>query len=230
MEREFGLMSKKEFEAGEFHAFLYTSTPASPLVVMNNFTGDGEGIARGLHYIGAECSLLVVSGVDWNRDMSPWASEPVFKGEAPFSGGAEAYLTRLTDDILPEAKRMLSAEPKFTAIAGYSLAGLFALYSLCRCGEFSRAASVSGSLWFPGFKEYIMKYGFCEKPDRIYLSLGDKEAKTNNPILGRVRDNTERIAIHYRSLGVDTTFELNPGNHFKDAEARCVKAVAALIK
>ncbi len=224
------MISKKEFVADGLRAFLYTSAPGVPLVVMNHFAGDGEAVARGLGDIGAECCLLVVSGVDWNRDMSPWASEPVMKGEAPFTGGAKEYLARLTGLILPEAKRMLGCKPPFTAIAGYSLAGLFALYSLYHCGVFSRAASASGSLWFPGFEEYVRTNEFHARPDRIYLSLGDKEAKTKNPALGSVQDKTERIASYYRSLGLDTEFELNPGNHFKDAEARCVKAVAALIK
>lgn len=38
----------------------------------------------------------------------------------------------------------------FIGIAGYSLAGLFALYALYKTDVFTRVASMSGSLWFPG--------------------------------------------------------------------------------
>ena len=40
-------------------------------------------------------------------------------------------------------------------IAGYSLAGLFALWAAWNSGYFRRVASVSGSLWYPGFTDYI---------------------------------------------------------------------------
>ena len=76
----------------------------------------------------------------------------------------------------------------FTGIAGYSLGGLFALYAAYHCDEFRRVASMSGSLWFPDFREYVLSHDFANRPDRIYLSLGDKEAKTRNPVLKTVQE------------------------------------------
>ncbi len=225
------IKSKVAFSVREKSVAVYPSAfEAAPLVVFNHFTGDGEEIAESIAALGCESSLLVVSALDWNRDMSPWESPPVMKNDAPYLGGASDYLSLLTGEIMPQAMRVIGGSPAFSAIAGYSLAGLFSLYSLYNCGVFSRAASVSGSLWFPGFEEYITEHDFMRKPQRIYLSLGDREAHVNNPVISSVREKTERIAGLFCSRGVDTLFELNPGNHFKDAEKRCVRAVAALLK
>ena len=35
-----------------------------------------------------------------------------------------------------------------------------------------------------------------------------------------MQDNTEALAEHYRQLGIEVTFELNPGNHFQDVGAQ----------
>lgn len=68
------------------------------------------------------------------------------------------------------------------------------------------------------------------KPEKLYLSLGDKEARTRNQYLKVVRENTENIAGHFREAGMNVTFELNPGNHFKDAALRSAKGILKMIE
>lgn len=48
---------------------------------------------------------------------------------------------------------------------------------------FDKVTSMSGSLLFPNFKEYCLSNRMNKLPNKIYLSLRDKEAKTRNPIL-----------------------------------------------
>ena len=72
-------------------------------------------------------SLLAISGVNWNRDLSPWPAPNVFPQEQAFSGGSRAFLSVLSERLLPEAERRLPMSPVWRGIAGYSLAGLFAL-------------------------------------------------------------------------------------------------------
>ena len=67
------------------------------------------------------------------------------------------------------------------------------------------------------------------KPDKLYLSLGDREAKSRNKVLMTVQDNTEALDTYYKDLGIDVTWELNPGNHFKDAALRSAKGIMAII-
>ena len=87
-----------------------------------------------------------------------------------------------------------------------------------------------GSLWFPEFKEYAVSHKLKNKPDKLYLSLGDKEVMTRNPALKTVQDNTGFLADYYRENGIYTEFEINEGNHFKDADLRSAKGIAALLK
>ena len=204
--------------------------PASPLVVLNTFEGEGSDVLKAVRSLtGADFSLLEVSGMDWNRDLSPWEAPAVFKNDVPFGGKADEFCNKLTEEAIPSALRQLGAMPSFIAIAGYSLAGLFAVYALYKSSVFSRAASASGSLWFPGFLEYASAHEFAGKPERIYLSLGDREAKTRNPVMGTVQDNTEKMAMFFRGRNVDVTCELNPGNHFQDPALRMAKGIADVL-
>ena len=225
-------MERQTFASGGKTAVLYPAAQAgSPLIVLCEYEGDGEPVVRALQEMGAPaCSLLVTGGGEWNRDMSPWAAPAVFKGGEPFTGGADGFLTVLLGQILPEARERIGSVPAFTGLAGYSLAGLFALYALCRFDAFDRAASVSGSLWFPDFKEYALTHEIQKRPAKLYLSLGDREAHTRNSVLMTVQRNTEELVDHYKSLGLEVTWELNPGNHFKDAALRSAKGIKAILE
>lgn len=211
---------------------LYKSEqPNRPLVVLNNYDGDGAPVTAALREIAApDCNLLSVGDLNWNHDMTPWYCPPLSARDAPCTGGADAYLRLLLEEILPEAKGRTKGVPPYTGIAGYSLAGLFAVYALYRCDAFSAAASVSGSLWFPGFRDYVLAHDLRRTPRRVYLSLGDREARTKNRLLRTAQSSTEEIAAHYAQLGLPVTWELNPGNHFKDAPRRSAKGIKAILE
>lgn len=88
---------------------------------------------------------------------------------------------------------------------------------------------MSGSLWFPGIKEYVVSREPKRWPDRIYFSLGDKECKTRNPMLKNVRQNTEDIYTFYKAKGITTLFQLNQGNHYNHAVERTAAGLCWLI-
>lgn len=118
----------------------------------------------------------------------------------------------------------------YVGIAGYSLAGLFALYAMYRCDCFARVASISGSLWFPKFREYVLRHELMRQPEMLYMSLGDAEAKTKHAVLKTVQENTEAIVRRYQEVGVDVRWELNPGNHFRDVAMRSAKGIKAILE
>ena len=95
---------------------------------------------------------------------------------------------------------------------------------------FSKAASVSGSLWYPGIIDFIKSGEMKGKVDAVYLSLGDKESNVRNASMQCVGGNTEEIERIFRSKGLDTVFQLNEGNHFKDAEKRTAAAILWLLE
>ena len=224
-------VTEERFQAGGKEISLYLSDKRDcPLIVLNTFEGGGaQVLAEARKMGGGDFSLLSVGGLDWNRDMSPWECVPVMAQDEGYAGGADSYLSLLLEEILPEGLKRLPESPSWTGIAGYSLAGLFALYALYRTDTFARAASMSGSLWFPGFGDFVRSHDMKRAPEKLYLSLGDKEAKTRNPYLKTVQENTEAAVQLYRDRGLDVTWELNPGNHFRDAELRSAKGILGIL-
>ena len=205
--------------------------PDRPVIYLNTFGQEGEQVLRNLKTLKCpDFTLVTISALEWNHDMSPWSAPPLSEKDTPFTGGADDYLKLLTGEIMPEAEKSVNGIPAWRGIAGYSLAGLFAIYAACQTDMFSRAASISGSLWFPGIKEYLFSHELKGKTDTLYFSLGDREHHTRNKVLKCVRQNTEEIADFYKSQGIDTVFRLNPGNHFKNAVERSADGIAWLLR
>lgn len=215
--------------AGHF-AVRPASSPCSPLVVLFADEGEGEAVAQALDACGApDHTLAAVSVPDWNADLSPWKTERICKQGGDFAGGADAFLADVTRDLLPRLAADYALSPAFTAAAGYSLAGLFAVYALWRTAAFSRVCSASGSFWFPGFADFVKTHAPVRLPDRLYLSLGDKEAQTRHPVMRTVADGTREVETFFREKGVPVTFEWNEGGHFRDAPQRLAKGIAAIL-
>ena len=128
---------------------------------------------------------------------------------------------------MSEAEAALPERPGTKLLLGYSLGGLFALWAGTRTADFPLLASVSGSLWYDGWCEYL-EANPC-RGQRVYLSLGEKEPKARNPRMARVGDCTEKTEALLRASGVETTLEWNPGGHFNEPEARMARAVRALL-
>lgn len=202
----------------------------APIIYLNTFSDEGQKVYEASQAAGCPpFTLVAISDLDWNHDMVPWDSPPAFKNAEPCTGGADDYLRLLIDEIIPTAEKEIDGAPRWRGVAGYSLAGLFSLYAIYRTDLFSRVGSMSGSLWFPGMKEYILSHEPKRRPDHIYFSLGDKESKTRNPILRNVRQNTEEIQASYQGKGIDTVFQLNPGNHYDHAAERTAAGIAWLL-
>ena len=201
----------------------------TPLVILNTIQGEGAKIFdKCLEFGCNDFTLAAISGLNWNYDLSPWETPEIRNNRYNF-GGADEYIYQLTGEILPAILSKLPESPEFTAIAGYSLAGLFALYAAYKTDVFSRVASVSGSLWFPDFTKFVQSHDFAKQPEIIYLSLGESEAKTRDKNLSSVHENTEFLADLYKSHGITTIFELNPGNHFTDTIGRTAKGIKKII-
>lgn len=219
------------FTINEKTVSIFPSSEANaPIIYLNTFSGEVQKVYEATQTAGCPpFTLVAVSDLDWNHDMAPWDSPPTFKNADSCTGGADDYLRLLTEEIIPAAEKELGGVPRWRGITGYSLAGLFALYAIYQTDLFSRVGSMSGSLWFPGMKEYIFTHEPKSWPDRIYFSLGDKESKTKNPILRTVQGNTEEICAYYLRRGIDTVFHLNHGNHFVQSVERTAAGLCWLL-
>ena len=204
---------------------------SSPLVILNTYGDEGQEVWNECQKLNCPpFCLAAIINLNWNNELSPWASPALYKNDGGFSGGADSYLSLLIDKIIPTVCDSIGTKPSYLALAGYSLAGLFAIYAAYRTDIFSRIVSASGSLWFPVFEEYAKSHDFIKKPDCIYLSLGDTEAKAKNKVLATVQDKTESIFELYKSLKIPVIFELNKGNHFTEAALRTAKGIKWILE
>ena len=78
--------------------------------------------------------------------------------------------------------------------------------------------------------DFAENNGFVRRPDCIYLSLGDMESRTKNPVLSRTDSCMDRLYHSYSQLGIPTIFEMNKGNHYKNAVLRLAKGIARSLK
>ena len=180
---------------------------------------DLEGIENEFAEIKRECEndfcLIAFKVDDWNNDLSPWKAPAVF-GKEDFGGGASKTLEELL--------KLCDDKEKTFYIGGYSLAGLFALWTAYQTDVFSGVAAASPSLWFPDFDGYMKKNGIMT--DNVYLSLGDREEKVRNPVMATVGDRVREAHKLLKELNVNCKLEWNSGNHFKDPDIRTAKAFA----
>ena len=204
---------------------------------------------------------LVNVGVDlWEENFSPWCAPRVFAKGPNFGDGAQKTLDTLINHVIPWTESELTDPPTYRVLVGYSLAGLFSLWTgvsqqvACGCqpgtattpqlsgpgapyvdasvATFQRIGAVSGSFWFPGLLDYVDQQlnGGVVGLTHAYLSLGDREARTPNPQIMHVRENAELLASRLESAGITSIFELNRGNHFQNVEGRMQKALDWLVK
>ena len=165
----------------------------------------------------ADFRLVALKVNDWNSDLSPWKAPAVF-GKDGFGDGAEATLDELLE-IVRDKKNIFNG--------GYSLAGLFALWATYQTDAFSGVAAASPSVWFPGFTDYMEEREIQSRA--VYLSLGEKEEKTRNPVMATVGERIQKAYSILTQRGVACTLEWNAGNHFKEADMRTAKGFAWLL-
>ena len=198
----------------------YGSPNASVVLIEPIHVPDGMESEAGMirKLAGVDFHMLAVK-VDWFRDLSPWRA-PAVSGGISFGDGAEKTL----EEIL----KLTGDSGKRYVLGGYSMGGLFALWAACRTDAFSAVAAASPSVWFPGFTEYMISRGV--RTGRVYLSLGDREEKTRNPVMAAVGERIREIHAWLQSQDVPCCLEWNEGNHFRDLEERMAKGFAWAVK
>ncbi len=167
---------------------------------------------------GKDFCMKCVMVENWNDELSPWEAPPVF-GKDGFGGQAEETLKKILELTVDKSK--------IYYIGGYSLAGLFALWSAYQTDIFKGVAAASPSVWFPEFTDYMRAHDV--KTESVYLSLGDREEKAKNSVIASVGDRIREAEVILSDKGIKEILEWNPGNHFTDAGLRTAKAFAWLI-
>ena len=224
-------MEIQELHFGHRRVCLYKLLDgAAPLVYSIDYHENGQLLLEACKQVGCNgFNLVTISGLHWNQELSPWPVETVVSKDDNFSGGAGLWLPVLTDEVVPQVERLLDAPPTCRLLAGYSMAGLFAVWTAYQTDLFTRILSASGSMWYPGWLEYAREHQTAVPLRGIYLSVGDKESTSRNAVLQTVGERTRAIADLMASRGIPSKFELNPGNHFKNPPLRVVKGIHWLL-
>ena len=225
-------MQTKELTISGKRCYLYEQKEAASFLIQPVDEHDLEILNQEIDAIRALTShsfnLIAFEIEDWQRELTPWSAPAAF-GKIPFGDGAKDTLSFLTDKLLPYLKEsgFYSPEQMQLLLGGYSLAGLFALWSAYNTDLFCGIAAVSPSVWFPGW----ITYASSNTPNApfIYLSLGDKEERTKNRMMAQVGDAIRKQYTLLEEQGHHTVLEWNPGNHFVDSAKRMAKGFAWLI-
>ena len=174
------------------------------------------------------CTLVFVSGFDWDDSFSPWPAEGLKKGEW-FKGSAGMTLSGLVTDFFPFLEQSFRIVNPSRKLVGVSLSGLFALWAAHKTDAFTAVASVSGSLWYDGFPEWVAKHSLSPAVGKVYLSLGEREKNTINPRMAKVEDATREVVGTLSAQDADVVFEMTPGSHFSALLPRLEKALSAIL-
>jgi predicted alpha/beta superfamily hydrolase len=115
------------------------------------------------------------------------------------------------------------------SILGVSLSGLFAIWASLSMPLFRTVGSVSGSLWYDGFLEWMREHTDTVTK-RYYFSLGNKEKDGKNKRLASVEEATLEAVDLLKSVSKEVIFEYNEGNHFGPLIERIEKAIINIMQ
>ena len=176
---------------------------------------------------GVPVVLAAFQVFDWDLDLTPWHDDAI--NRKPEVGTMTGDTLRyVTDSLLPALEKEYGKLP--VILGGYSLGGLFALWSSMQTDRFAAIAAASPSLWIRDWLDFANRYPV--KTAKVYLSLGDQEEHVKNRAIARVGDSVRgEYELLKAQLGKDNcTLVWNPGGHFQDGDKRLAAAFSWCIK
>ena len=176
-------------------------------------------------------SLAAFKIDDWNSELTPWEM-PLLRGKGNFGNEAGKTLEFIKEKLIPSLAEFINIQEKNVKyiLGGYSLAGLFSLWSVYQEDIFAGIAGVSPSVWYKDWMKFVKNNEILAK--NVYLSLGNLEEKTKHQVLSKIGDNIrEYIEILENSKNVkNCILDWNEGNHFRDSDVRMGKGFVWLVE
>ena len=171
--------------------------------------------------------LVAFQVFDWDLDLTPWHDDAI--NRKPEVGTMTGETLRyVTASLLPALETEYGKLP--VILGGYSLGGLFALWSSTQTDRFTAIAAASPSLWIRNWLDFAQAHPV--HASKVYLSLGDREEHVKNQAIARVGDSVrgEYELLKSRLGDKNCTLAWNPGGHFQDEDKRMAAAFAWCIK
>ncbi|MBQ4390263.1 MAG: hypothetical protein II824_09935 [Bacteroidales bacterium] len=211
----------------------FLSDAINPKLILIQTLGNHErGIFdRTAELIAESCGVPFVLAAfqvfDWDLDLTPWHDDAIDR-KAEVGTKTGETLGYVTESLLPALEADYGKLP--VILGGYSLGGLFALWSSMQTDRFSAVAAASPSLWIKDWLAYAKDRPV--KAGKVYLSLGDQEEHVKNRSIARVGDSVRgEYELLQAQLGRENcTLVWNPGGHFQDGDKRLASAFSWCIK
>lgn len=209
-----------------------------PVVYMN---GEEEIDETIIDYLESKFNLeieeFIMVGIksnNWNDDFTPWPAKSLSKKTDSFNGEALNYIRFIENNLKPfiDKNYKTKKDPSNTAIIGYSLGGLVSLYSIYISKIFGKIGTLSASLWYDGWIEFMNKNTPLNKSIKIYMSLGKKEELNRNKRMASVGECTRETNLILKNqifFKDNIVLEWNEGGHFTDVSDRFKKALLWLM-
>lgn len=174
------------------------------------------------------CNIIVISGMDWNNDLTPWPAKWIFKKEKDFGGKASLFLKDLIEDYFVSIESSIGIYTAERTLVGISLSGLFAIWANTRTDKFQNIASISGSMWYDDFVERFSSLPINPAVRKFYVSLGDKEKKSKDPRMATVEDATNEVVNIIKTSCIPVDYVIDDGTHFSPIIPRLQAALNSL--
>ena len=175
-------------------------------------------------------SLAAFKIDDWNSELTPWEM-PLLRGKGNFGNEAGKTLEFIKEKLIPSLAEFMNIQEKNVKyiLGGYSLAGLFSLWSGYETNTFYGVAGVSPSVWYEGWIDFVRNAEL--KANNVYLSLGKLEETSKHKILAKIGDNIREYSEILKNSGIEKSIlEWNEGNHFRDSDIRMGKGFIWLVE
>lgn len=170
----------------------------------------------GVHFVMAAFQIF-----DWDLDLTPW-HDPAINRDPKVGTMTGETLKYVTESLLPLLSERFGDLP--IILGGYSLGGLFALWSATQTDRFAAIAAASPSLWIRDWLDFAGEHPVLTK--KVYLSLGDQEEHVKNRSIARVGESVRgEYELLKSQIGTEnSTLVWNPGGHFQDGDKRLAAA------
>ena len=230
-------MKKLNFKIEEKECILYTNEnkKVEYILIQPVDEHDMQLLDNEVKYISENTdknfSLAAFKIEDWNSELTPWEM-PLLRGKGNFGDGAGKTLEFIKDKLIPSLAEFMNIQEKNVKyiLGGYSLAGLFSLWSGYQTDIFVGVIGASPSVWYKDWIKFVKNNKILVK--NVYLSLGDLEEKTKHQVLSKIGDNIrEYFEILRNSEDLEKyVLEWNEGNHFRDSDVRMGKGFVWITK
>ena len=214
-------MKRKEIAFKNKKVVLHWNSDAKTLVY---FIDDREDPKRLFDLSNDPFSFAVITGVDWDDELTPFAGDGIFRKGRPFGGHLFRFENEFEEEIFPLIEQELPSKIENRILAGYSLAGLFAFDMGMKSKRFNHLVCCSGSFWFPGYLESLKEIVLPEQIHSLYFSIGEEEGNTKNPYLAKSVSSIHEVYEKVKNQ-VPTQFVLEKGNHFNDPDGRLMRGL-----